>query len=77
MSLFEVGGRESPGSVPPVLGLTYESRRENYKPAPSFLPGATLGQMAQLLTWSAREKRAEAAAERYAVLTEILRRGFR
>jgi hypothetical protein len=30
-------------------GLTYESRRENYKSAPSFLPCYSLGQMARSL----------------------------
>jgi len=54
-------------------GLTYASRRENYKSAPSFLPWYSLGDMAHWLTWSARERRAAASAERYAERREILR----
>ena len=59
-------------------GLTYESRQErNYKGRPSFLPGHSLGDLAHWLTWSAREARAEASAERYAERREILKRGGR
>jgi hypothetical protein len=54
------------------FGLTYESRREDYKSAPSFLPCYSLGQMARVLTWSARERRAAASAERYPERREIL-----
>ena len=55
-------------------GLTYDSRRENYKSAPSFLPCYSLGQMARWLTWSAQERRAAASADRYAERREILNR---
>ena len=50
-------------------GLTYESRqRRNYKAGRSFLPGCSLGALAHWETWSARERRAEAAALCAAVL---------
>jgi hypothetical protein len=54
-------------------GLTYESRRENYKRSGSVL-GMSHRVHAHLFTWSARETRAAAAAERYAERREILRR---
>ena len=55
-------------------GLTYESRQQrNYKSGPSFLPGYSIGNLAHWLTWSARERRAEDAAKRYAERREILK----
>jgi len=57
-------------------GLTYESRQErNYKPRGSFLGFMTLRMSAQLCTLTSRERRAEAAAKRYAERREILARG--
>jgi hypothetical protein len=49
-------------------------QERNYKAGRSFLPGHSLGDMSHWLTWSARERRAEAAAKRYAERREILRR---
>lgn len=55
-------------------GLTYESRQQrNYKHSGGFL-GLSHGSLAHWLTWSARERRAAAAAERYAERREILKR---
>jgi hypothetical protein len=66
---------ETPAACRRCWGLTYESRQErNYKAGRSFLAGYSLGDLSHWQTWSARERRAEAAAERYAERREILGR---
>jgi hypothetical protein len=56
-------------------GLTYESRQgRSYKPRGSLLGFLTYAMSAQVLTLTAREQRAEAAARRYAERRGLLKK---